>query len=42
MQRLVQIYRSASQQEMYLYVDKANGLVDIPEPLLARFGEPSR
>jgi uncharacterized protein YcgL (UPF0745 family) len=40
MQRLVQIYRSASQQEMYLYVDKANGLVDIPEPLLARFGEP--
>lgn len=40
MQRLVQVYRSSSQQEMYLYVDKANGLVDIPEPLMARFGEP--
>jgi uncharacterized protein YcgL (UPF0745 family) len=25
---------------MYLYVDKANDLVDVPDELLARFGEP--
>lgn len=40
MKRLIQVFRSAQQQEMYLYVDKAHGLVDVPEPLMARFGEP--
>lgn len=25
---------------MYLYVDKARGLAEVPEALLARFGEP--
>jgi uncharacterized protein len=38
--RLVQVFRSPRQQEMYLYVDKAHGLVDVPEPLMRRFGEP--
>jgi uncharacterized protein len=40
MTRLVQIFRSPRQQEMYLYVDKARGPVDVPEALMARFGEP--
>lgn len=40
MRRLVQIFRSQDQQEMYLYVDKAIGLVDVPASLLKRFGEP--
>ena len=40
MKRLVEIFKSNRQQEMYLYVDKARGLVDVPEALLARFGEP--
>lgn len=40
MTRLVQIFKSSSQQEMYLYVDKARGLADVPDDLLARFGEP--
>lgn len=40
MKRLVQIFSSPRREEMYLYVDKAAGLADLPEPLLARFGEP--
>ena len=40
MSRIIQIYRSPRKQEMYLYVDKANDLVDVPADLLARFGEP--
>ena len=40
MKRLVQVFRSPRQQEMYLYVDKARGPVDVPEALMARFGEP--
>jgi uncharacterized protein YcgL (UPF0745 family) len=35
-----QVYRSSRRQEMYLYVDKAEGLERIPEALLQRFGEP--
>ena len=27
-------------EEMYLYVDKAGGLKDLPEDLMRRFGEP--
>ena len=37
---LTQIFRSPRREGMYLYVDKAVGLRDIPDPLLARFGEP--
>ena len=38
--RLVEIFKSPRKQEMYLYVDKANGLKDIPDGLLDQFGEP--
>ena len=40
MRRLCQVYRSPRKEEMYLYVDKANGLQDVPEALLDQFGEP--
>ncbi len=40
MKRLVQIYRSSRREEMYLYVDKASDLEEVPPPLLAQFGEP--
>jgi uncharacterized protein len=37
---LCQIFRSSRKQEMYLYVNEARGLVDVPDALLAQFGEP--
>jgi uncharacterized protein YcgL (UPF0745 family) len=40
MKIICQVYRSPRQEEMYLYVEKLKGLQDVPEPLLARFGEP--
>lgn len=40
MRRLVQIYRSPRKAEMYLYVDKERALEDVPQTLLATFGEP--
>lgn len=41
--RLVQVFRSARSEGMYLIVDRARGLADVPEALLERFGraEPS-
>jgi uncharacterized protein YcgL (UPF0745 family) len=39
---LCQIYKSPRKEEMYLYVDMARGLEHVPEPLLARFGEPEK
>lgn len=41
MSLLCQVFRSSRQQEMYLYVDKSRGLQDVPDELLARFGEPA-
>ena len=41
MSRLCQVFRSSRKEESYLYVDKARGLQDVPESLLAQFGEPS-
>ncbi len=38
---LCQIFRSSCKQEMYLYVDKAKGLKDVPGALLEQFGEPA-
>lgn len=38
--RLVQVYKSRRKTEMYLYVDKARGLADVPEALMSQFGEP--
>lgn len=40
MSRICQIFRSPRKPEMYLYVDKAEGLEQVPEALLAQFGEP--
>lgn len=40
MKLICQVYRSSRKQEMYLYVEKARGLVDVPEVLMAQFGEP--
>lgn len=37
---LVQIYRSARRDEMYLFVESALGLEKVPPELLQRFGEP--
>ena len=37
---LCQVFKSPHKEEMYLYVEKSRGLVDVPEALLARFGEP--
>jgi uncharacterized protein YcgL (UPF0745 family) len=39
MSLLCQVFRSSRKQEMYLYVDKVRGLKDVPEALLAQFGE---
>jgi len=37
---LLQIFRSPRKAEAYLYVDKQRGLADVPDTLLAQFGEP--
>lgn len=39
MKHLVEIFCSSRKQEMYLYVEKAKGLADVPEVLLQQFGE---
>ncbi|WP_106478576.1 YcgL domain-containing protein [Phytohalomonas tamaricis] len=40
-ERLIcQVFKSTRKDEMYLYVDKARGLQDIPEALSAMFGRP--
>lgn len=40
MKLLCEIFRSPRKAEMYLYVDRARGLTEVPEVLLAEFGEP--
>lgn len=37
--RLVEIFRSSRKEEMYLYVDKQEGIDDLPETLLKQCGE---
>lgn len=37
---LCEVFKSSRKDEMYLYVDKTKGLVDVPEALLERFGKP--
>lgn len=39
MSLLCQVFRSAKKEEMYLYVDKSRGVEDVPDELLAQFGE---
>ncbi len=41
MKILCQIYKSEKNTEMYLYVEKARGLEDVPPALMKRFGEPA-
>ena len=35
---IVSVYRSPRKEGMYLYVDKASGLGEVPESLLRQFG----
>ncbi|RKQ96391.1 hypothetical protein C7446_2992 [Kushneria sinocarnis] len=37
---LCDVYRSPRREEMYLYVERARGLEDVPEALLKEFGRP--
>lgn len=37
---LCQIYKSPREEEMYLFVDRRDGLDRVPETLLVRFGTP--
>ncbi|WP_346799218.1 YcgL domain-containing protein [Halomonas sp. Bachu 37] len=37
---LCEIYKSSRKEEMYLYVDKRQGLEAVPETLLEHFGKP--
>lgn len=39
MKLICEVFRSSRKEEMYLYVDKAQGLKDLPEVLLKQFGE---
>ncbi|WP_033416011.1 YcgL domain-containing protein [Hahella ganghwensis] len=38
--RLVSVYRSSRKDEMYVYVDKKQGVEELPEALLTHFGKP--
>lgn len=37
---ICEVFKSPRKDEMYLYVDKRQGLKDVPDVLLERFGEP--
>ena len=36
--RLIEIFRSSRKEEMYLYVDRAQGTSGLPDALLQQFG----
>lgn len=40
MKTVCDVYRSQREDEMYLYVDKREGMQRVPEKLLALFGKP--
>lgn len=40
MKRLCEVFLSSRRAEMYLFVERAKGLEDVPEALLGQFGEP--
>jgi hypothetical protein len=40
MSLICQVFKSSRQQEMYLYVELAKGLEDVPAQLMQQFGEP--
>ena len=37
---LCEVFKSSRKDEMYLYVDKRDGLAEVPPALLERFGKP--
>ncbi|SDL44104.1 hypothetical protein SAMN05192555_104225 [Franzmannia pantelleriensis] len=37
---ICEIFKSSRKDELYLYVDKRQGLAEVPEPLLEHFGTP--
>ncbi|WGI24082.1 YcgL domain-containing protein [Halomonas alkaliantarctica] len=37
---ICEVFKSSRKDEMYLYVDKRQGLADVPEQLLETFGKP--
>lgn len=37
---ICEVFKSSRKDEMYLYVDKRQGLASVPEPLLETFGKP--
>lgn len=37
---ICEIFKSSRKEEMYLYVDKREGLVSVPEVLMETFGKP--
>ncbi len=40
MKRLCEVFRSPRREGMYLYVDKQQGIAELPEALLTTFGTP--
>ena len=40
MKRLCEVFRSPKREGMYLYVDKQQGMTDVPDALLQTFGAP--
>lgn len=40
MKLLCQVFRSPRKPEMYLYVEKNRGVQDVPDSLMAQFGDP--
>ena len=41
MKTLVSVYKSPNKDEMYLYLNKVDGLQKVPEELLKAFGKPT-
>ncbi|QGG80020.1 hypothetical protein GH975_05280 [Litorivicinus lipolyticus] len=39
MKHLIQVFKSANKDEMYLYVEKSDGLKRVPDALMERFGK---
>ncbi|MDN6323104.1 MAG: YcgL domain-containing protein, partial [Halomonas sp.] len=37
---ICEVFKSSRKDEMYLYVDKRQGLANVPEALLETFGKP--
>ncbi|SEK90302.1 YcgL domain-containing protein [Halomonas daqiaonensis] len=37
---LCEVFKSSRKEQMYLYVDKRQGVEEVPEALLERFGKP--